>query len=76
MSIEFIFEEQKKRDPFFSDVEIHQFFVFDKCLFQKTDYYRAAQITNCQGYPYSTFKDFALCQIIDRIIPQVQKIKY
>jgi hypothetical protein len=60
----------------FKDCETNQFFVHCACLFQKVGAYEANQITNQQGLPYADQAEFEQYDVIERLIPLVDKIEY
>jgi hypothetical protein len=70
-------QKSEEKQLTFGDVKDNQFFVsHDGRLFQKSADESANQIASSSGTPFSVQFDFAESNIIQRIIPEIEKIEF
>lgn len=75
--MKFVYKEKSEEDSLrFLQVGVNQFFVCYGRLYVKTDEYRAFALTNDMGQIHTAVESFSTGEIIEKILPEVEKIEY
>jgi hypothetical protein len=73
--MKFIYAEESNKVIKFIDCEVNQFFVYCGDLYQKVSSTSANQLT-FKGKPYANHCQFATYQVLDRLLPIVERIEF